>query len=81
MWWRIIFDSVIQGDTLITLNGKDLNEDFGEISVTDLLIKMKYTYPMLIVRVNGRVIQEESFKDTLIKNGDRVEAIHLVAGG
>jgi len=42
---------------------------------------MKFTFPMIFVRVNGEVIRKDQYDSFVIRDGDRVDAIHLMGGG
>ena len=68
---------------VITLNNQseqlDISKNF--ITVQELLSLKKFTYKMLIVRVNGKTIGKERFADAKIKDGDKVDVIHLMSGG
>jgi sulfur carrier protein len=41
----------------------------------------KYAYARITVKINGQFIGDEEFKNTIIKDGDDVKCIHLMAGG
>ncbi|WP_414713561.1 MoaD/ThiS family protein [Schnuerera sp.] len=34
-----------------------------------------------MVRINGEVIEKEDYTKTIIKKGDQVQCLHLMAGG
>ena len=40
-----------------------------------------FTFPKIIVKVNGKHIEKEEYATTVINDGDNVEMIHLLAGG
>ncbi|MDQ7824669.1 MAG: sulfur carrier protein ThiS [Candidatus Eremiobacteraeota bacterium] len=65
---------------MVTVNGRPVNIE-GELSVQQLLAECRFTYPMIIVRINGIVIPEDRYATTLVSQGDTVDAIHMVAGG
>jgi sulfur carrier protein len=65
---------------MISVNGRPLQIE-KEISVKELLYLCNYTYPLIVVRLNGRTISPEEFEKEKVRSGDSVEAIHLVAGG
>lgn len=64
----------------ITVNGKTL-EYIDQETVSDLLKRMKYTFPLIIVKINGKLIKKEDYKNTLIPNNSEVKVIHLISGG
>jgi thiamine biosynthesis protein ThiS len=40
-----------------------------------------FVFHRIIVKVNGRVLEDASYADTMLKDGDDVQAIHVFAGG
>jgi len=42
---------------------------------------MNYSFPKIIVRVNGNVIEKDRWPDYLIPDQSVVQAHHLIAGG
>ncbi len=65
----------------ISLNNKEESMAGESISVRELLTMMKFTFPLIIVKINGRLIKKEDYGRVFIGDGDRVEAIHLMSGG
>jgi len=65
---------------VIKLNGKDYPWEEG-LTVEKLLEKKGYTFPMIIVRINDKVIEREDYATTIINDGDNVEALHIFGGG
>ena len=65
---------------MIKVNGRDM--EWEENLTVDLLLeKCKYTFPLIIVKVNGKYISKEEYKDVLIMDNDDVQVIHSIAGG
>ncbi|AOT68204.1 sulfur carrier protein ThiS [Geosporobacter ferrireducens] len=65
---------------MIKVNGRD--SDWEEnLTVEKLLQNKRYTYPKIIVRINGELINREEYASTPIRDGDDVKVIHLLAGG
>ena len=65
---------------MIKVNGRD-REWEENLTVEFLLKKCKYTFPLIMVKVNGKYISKEKYKDTLIMDNDDVQVIHSIAGG
>ena len=65
---------------MIKLNGRD-REWEEDLTVELLLKKCKYTFPLVMVKINDKYIPKEKYKDTLIMDNDDVQAIHSIAGG
>ncbi|MBM4403606.1 MAG: sulfur carrier protein ThiS [Candidatus Cloacimonetes bacterium] len=64
----------------IIVNGNTMDWEDG-ITVRTLLGKMNYSFPMLIVKINGTLIRKEEYDLTLIPVGANVAIIHLISGG
>jgi sulfur carrier protein len=65
---------------MIKVNGR--SKAWEENITVDLLLeKCKYTFPLIIVKVNGKYIPKGKYKDTMIADGDDVQVIHSIAGG
>lgn len=65
---------------MITLNNRP-EDYFDGMTVKLLLEKLKYSYPVLIVRVNKNLIDDKDFSVTPIADGDYVEIHHPICGG
>ncbi|MBC7228021.1 MAG: sulfur carrier protein ThiS [Thermoflexales bacterium] len=65
----------------IRINNKDEMEWEPGLTVTELLRRFRYTFPAIVVTINGEVIPEEEFPTRLIPDGADVRVIHLIAGG
>jgi len=65
----------------ISLNHKEVSMAGESLSVRELLTMMKFTFPMIIIKINSRLIKKEDYERVFIGDGDSVEAIHLMSGG
>ena len=65
----------------ITLNNKEESMAGESLSVRELLAMMKFTFPLIIVKVNGQLVRKEDYERVFVSDGDNVEAIHLISGG
>ncbi len=66
----------------ILLNNRDTEiEGKDTLSIKDLFEIKKFVFPHIIVKVNGKLIKKEQYTDTILKNGDKIDAIHLIGGG
>jgi len=65
---------------MIKVNRRD-REWEKNLTVALLLKKCKYSFPLIMVKVNGKYIPKEKYKDTAIMDGDDVQVIHSIAGG
>jgi len=64
----------------IDVNGDTVPYVKGE-TVADLLARMNYVFPMLVVAVDGKLVQEQDFSSTEFSDGAKIEVIHLTSGG
>ncbi|MDF2592760.1 MAG: thiamine biosynthesis protein ThiS [Clostridia bacterium] len=65
---------------MIKLNNRDFEWEEG-LTVQELLNKKSYTYPKLIIKINNVLVSSEEYVSTIIRDGDDVKVIHLLAGG
>ncbi|MFH0866039.1 MAG: sulfur carrier protein ThiS [Bacteroidota bacterium] len=65
----------------INLNNNEKELNFKEISVKELLAVQKFTFKMLIIKINGVIVKKDDYEITVIKDGDKVDVIHLISGG
>lgn len=65
---------------MIKVNGKEYPWE-EELTVTKLLDKMRFTFPLMAVAVNGKAVSREEYEAVVIRDGDDVKAIHLISGG
>ncbi|WP_432666146.1 sulfur carrier protein ThiS [Wukongibacter baidiensis] len=65
---------------MIKVNGRDFEWEEG-LTIEKLLEKKRYTFPKIIVKINGVLIKKEQWGNTIINDGDDVKAIHIFAGG
>jgi thiamine biosynthesis protein ThiS len=64
----------------ITVNGQTVAWEEG-MTVQRVLDVMRYTFRMLVVKVDGRLVKRDDYASTGVPNGADVKVIHLVAGG
>jgi len=65
---------------MIKVNGRD-GEWEENLTVELLLKKWKYIFPLIMVKINGKYVPKEKYKNTLIMNNNDVRVIHSIAGG
>jgi thiamine biosynthesis protein ThiS len=64
----------------ITVNNKHVQFVERE-TVSDLLKRMHYTFPLIIVKINGQLIKRNQYDDTIVPDNSNVKVIHLISGG
>ncbi len=66
----------------ISLNNRDFEiKDRDSLTIRELFEIKKFTFPHIIVKINNKIIKKEEYEAVRIKEGDKVEAIHLIGGG
>ena len=62
-----------------------VNENIVEwhdnLTISELLKIMKYTFPMLVIKVDGQLIKKDQYKTFVVPNNSDVKIIHLMSGG
>ena len=65
---------------MIEVNGH--NVDFVENeTVTELLRRVKYTFPLVIVKINDQLVKRTDFPDTIVPDDSKIAVIHMISGG
>lgn len=65
----------------ITLNNNHQVVDSEGISVAELLRLKNFTFKMLVIKINGKLISKDEYESTHIQDGDDVHVLHLISGG
>lgn len=65
----------------ITLNNEPMTINGESITVEKLLEVKKYTFRMRTIKINGRLIDRDSYAREVIHDGDTVQVIYLMSGG
>lgn len=65
----------------ITLNNRPESFDKEKISISELLKIKNYTFKMLVIKVNSKLVKKDAYDIVEIKEGDDVAVLHLVSGG
>jgi len=65
----------------IILNNRE--ELFGSdhFTINELLHIKKFTFKMLVIKVNGQLIKKTEYDTAMVKDGDDVMVLHLISGG
>ena len=65
---------------MIIVNGRKV--DFVENeTVSDLLKRLKYVFPNVVVKINGELVKKTDFANTVINDESEVAVIHMISGG
>lgn len=65
---------------MIEVNGHSI--DFVENeTVKDLLKRMKYTFPNVVVKINKELVKRVDFAETIVPDDSKTSVIHMISGG
>lgn len=65
---------------MIRVNGDSVAHENG-LTVAGLLEKRRFTFPLLVVRIDGRLVERDAYATTPVEDGADVQVLHLLAGG
>ena len=51
------------------------------ITIKILMEEKGFVFHRIIVKLNGKVVDDTNYESTFLQDGDNVEAIHVFAGG
>jgi sulfur carrier protein len=66
---------------VIRVNNRDEIAWEEGLTISALLERLRYTFPMIVVKIDGEVIPGEEYPTRTIPDEADVQVIHLVAGG
>ena len=64
----------------IEVNGKNVDWVQDE-TVEGLLKRMKYTFPLVVVKINDKVVSKQDFSKVTIPDKSKIAVIHMISGG
>ncbi len=64
----------------IIVNGNTVEWEEG-MTVSALLKKMNYTFRMLVIKIDGRLVRKADYENTEVPEGADVMVMHLISGG
>lgn len=65
----------------IILNNNPEEIEASELTINELLMLKKFTFKMLVVKINGKVVRKHEYDSATVKDGDDVTVLHLITGG
>jgi len=63
----------------IHINGEDRN--VRATSLSELVTEMGLEKRMIAIEYNLEVVPRTQYESTALKNGDRIELVHMIGGG
>ena len=64
----------------IEVNGRKIDWVENE-TIKQLLRRMRYTFPLVVVKINQKIIPRTDFPDVVVPDNSRVDVIHMISGG
>jgi sulfur carrier protein len=64
----------------IEVNGRKTDWVKNE-SVKQLLTRIKYTFPLVVVKINDNLVLRKNFDKTIIPDKSKIDVIHMISGG
>ncbi len=64
----------------IVVNGKQ-KSFVKEETVSELLKRMHYTFPLIIVKINDQLIKKDQYEKCIIPDNATIKVIHMISGG
>jgi thiamine biosynthesis protein ThiS len=65
----------------IQLNNNKENIAREQLTLAELIVYKNFTFPLLVTKINGRLVRKEDRDKLIIKDGDDVIVLHLISGG
>ena len=67
----------------IKVNGEEkvINNSNKESTITEALSQLGYNSNTIIVELNNLIVNNESWQENKVKDGDKLEIVSIVGGG
>ena len=65
----------------IVLNNNPEVFEGESMTVQELLSVKKYTFKMLIIKINDKLVPKDEYVKSRVRDGDEVMVLHLISGG
>lgn len=65
----------------ITLNNRPEYFEGEDLSIDDILRLKNFTFKMMVVKVNGKLVKKSQYSLTRVVDGDALQLIHMISGG
>jgi thiamine biosynthesis protein ThiS len=63
------------------LNNRTAPFEGENLTVNEHVKQKNYTFKLLVTKVNDKLIKINEQDQVLVRDGDRVEVLHLISGG
>ncbi len=51
------------------------------MTVRELLEEKNFTFKMLVIKINNKLVRKEEYDTAVVREGDNVIVLHLISGG
>ena len=65
----------------IILNNNEEEFAFQQMTIAELLLVKKFSFRMLVIKINGQLIKKSDYENAVVHDGDNVMVLHLISGG
>ncbi|HRZ22076.1 MAG TPA: sulfur carrier protein ThiS, partial [Bacteroidales bacterium] len=65
----------------IILNNTEEEIIANTLTINELLRYKNFTFRLLVIKINGKLIRKEEYDTAVVRDGDNVVVMHLVSGG
>lgn len=65
---------------MIEVNGRKVEWVENE-SVSELLKRMRYVFPLVVVKINDKVVPRKDFSNVFVPDNSKIAVIHMISGG
>ena len=65
----------------ITLNNRPESFEADILTISEILALKNFTFRMLVVKVNGKLIKKDKYSLAEVVDGDDIQILHMISGG
>ncbi len=65
----------------IILNNSPDTIPGDQMTIRELLDFKRYTFKLLVIRINDHLVKPDEYDIAIVKHGDKVMVMHLISGG
>jgi len=65
----------------ILLNNREETFPVDSLTIVDLLEAKKFSFKMLVIKINGQLVKKGEYETAIVHDGDNVLVLHLISGG
>jgi thiamine biosynthesis protein ThiS len=65
----------------ITLNNRPEAFEADSLTISQILKLKKYSFRLLVVKINGKLIKKDQYNSAEVVDGDDVQILHMISGG